>query len=231
MKKLILNSVFAGCVWLLCSINHFAVAGLIDTNSTLLNQVNATQLEQWLGQGDLDWQSIWYGETGATAASWHAAVDDIGPTVSIYDVTYEGHNYLIGGYTSLNWGEGSYKRGRGESFIFNFDNMKKWNISAGEVEIVSLAKYFATFGVGIDLWGGKTILDVGSSFKGYYQYASDADVLLGEPGRGGYFNINALETFTFSPATQVPEPPTVVVFFLGVIGLASIRFIKTSLDK
>ena len=227
MKKLLLHSIFVSFIWLVNAISNLANAGLIDTNSTLLNDANATQLEQWLGQGDLDWQSVWYGTSNARSHAWHRAVDDVGPTVSIYNITYGGNSYLVGGYTNLSWrktGDG-LKKGIGESFIFNFAKAKRWGVSAGNVEIVTDPYHFATFGAGHDLIGGFTGIGIskGSNKIGSYNYSDRWDSIVGFSSSRNYFKVNSLETFTFSPATQVPEPPTLAVIALGIFGIVSRR--------
>ena len=67
MKFKILKASLLGS---LLSVSAFyANAGLIDSSSVLLDDAGATQLENWYGQGDLDWDSIWYGSTEASPAS------------------------------------------------------------------------------------------------------------------------------------------------------------------
>jgi len=228
MKKILLHSIFITLLCLLSTQNNLANAGLIDTNSTLLNEANANQLEQWLGQGDLDWQSIWYGAGNARSHAWHAAVDTAGPTVSIYSITHDGIDYLVGGYTNLSWNKksGKNKKGTGESFIFNLSEAKTWDVNAGEVEIVADPYAFATFGTGHDLMGGFTGIGIskGKAEQGSYNYSGFFDAAAGHGGRYNYFFINSLETFTFSAAVQVSEPATWAIFSLSMLGLAIRRY-------
>jgi hypothetical protein len=241
LKKLKLT--LAGLIISVCSL--YSNAGIIDASSVLLDDAGATQLENWLGQGDQDWDSVWYGTTGATSVSWHGAVDGIANTVSIYDITYAGQNYKIGGYNANAWSSsGDYTHdydGIWENFIFNLttgvtaqatDPYSNWNI--GEYATFNHNAYFATFGGGHDLWGGNHKIGQASGGAHY------VGTYVGESGTGpvgnivdastsyATFQVNALETFTFSSATDVPEPSTLAIFALGIIGLASRRFKKQS---
>ena len=234
MKSRFLKAVFAGLALSVSSLS--ANAGVIDASSVLLDDANATQLESWLGQGDLDWDSIWYGTSGATATSWHASVDQAGPTVSIYDINFNGQNFLIGGYTDLSWGNNAgYLTGSGNSFLFNLNIPQKIDNDMGTAEIGAFTNYFATFG-GIngflDIYGGQDAIGVvlGSTVQCHYAFDScyaGINRLLGEYSGINNFSVNALETFTFSAATSVPEPSTLVIFALGMIGLASRRVLTT----
>lgn len=205
-----------------CMINS-ANAGTIT--GTLLNQAGAANLEGWLGQGDLDWNSIWYGETGATATSWHNAVDGVVGTVSIYSVTHGGQDYLIGGYNSRSWGGSGYvHQPELESFIFNLTNPNKLQLlGAGENffgrdgshAIYNRSDYFATFGGGHDLYGGRNNIGSGGGHAHYLgSYAGDSSVygnVLTNNETLQSFRVNALETYTFS-VSQVPEPGTLAIF-------------------
>ncbi|MDZ7902409.1 MAG: hypothetical protein U5L01_07660 [Rheinheimera sp.] len=96
MKNKFLKAALAAVI--LATTSTSANAGLIDPSSVLLNDAGATMLENWYGQGDLDWNSIWYGTSGATSQSWHNAVNGIANTFSIFKITYNNSTYLIGGF-------------------------------------------------------------------------------------------------------------------------------------
>jgi hypothetical protein len=243
LKKLKLT--LAGLIISVCSLN--SNAGIIDASSVLLDDAGATQLENWLGQGDQDWDSVWYGTAGATGATsvlWHGAVDGIANTVSIYDITYAGQNYKIGGYNANAWSSTSEWAhdydGTWENFIFNLttnvkaqttDPLSGWVI--GQYATVNDTTHFATFGGGYDLHGGRSTLGAGmpmASHGGTYVGEKDGTIgnIVDGSSTSASLQINALETFTFRPATEVPAPSTLAIFALGMIGLASRRFKKQS---
>jgi len=233
MKFKKLKLTLAGLIISVCSLN--SNAGLIDANSVLLDDAGATQLETWLGQGDLDWDSIWYGATGATADSWHTAVNSAGPTVSIYKMTNGLSNFIVGGYTDLAWSGSApgYKSGNGNSFIFNITAGNKYGFAGihSQLEILSGGDYFATFGSGFDLYGGNEKIGSSSGHSFDYSYtsgAANAGQLNGEVQVDQRWTVLALETFTMKQAASVPEPSTLAIFTLGMIGLASRRFKKQS---
>ncbi|SIS42539.1 PEP_CTERM-anchored TLD domain-containing protein [Neptunomonas antarctica] len=203
-------------------------AGIIDPTSHNLSNSSATWLEGRLGQGDLDWDSIWYGTTGASSTSWHAAVDGVGPTVSIYDVNYAGQNYLIGGYTDLDWTSGGYKHdstdGFFDSFIFNLNTQTTHksmpgNWGTGVYAIYAVSTHFATFGGGHDIFGGSYTLggNAYSNWQGTYNLGLGN--IIDNANNVASFTVNSLETFAFAPAASVPTPGTIALFSLGLMGL------------
>lgn len=224
----------------LLALSHTASAGIIDADSVLLDDAGATQLESWLGLGDLDWDSIWYGEIGnnaSTSQSWHEAVDGVGPTVSIYSVTnYLNEQVLIGGYTEQDW-SGSGYRYDSNAFLFNLSTgeMQTHRYSDGSNAIYTNSGYFATFGGGHDL----TAHSAGNVF---YTFSYTYDITQGRidvfgdsgsayGGVGSFMDntVHSLQTFTFStagpsvPSTDVPEPSSLAIFAAGLLGLLRIR--------
>ncbi|MBA6293637.1 PEP_CTERM-anchored TLD domain-containing protein [Colwellia sp. MB3u-70] len=215
-----------------------AHSGIIDASSVLLDDAGATQLESWLGQGDLDWDSIWYGTTGATPQQWHDGVDGVLDTVSIMKVIdTTGVVSLLGGYTDIAWdADGTYSK-TDNAFIFNLTNNSRQLVNTlnANVAIVTLDSYFPTFGGGHNLTGGYAhaigVNGAGTHSAGYANNASayyNGNVnILGGAGLS-QFKLLELETVTFAQATDVPEPSTLAIFALGMIGLASRRFKKQS---
>lgn len=217
-----------------------ANAGLIDPSSQLLDDAGATQLENWYGQGDLDWNSIWYGSSGATAASWHAAVDGLTETFSIYNVTYNNSEYLIGGYNSGDWAGTGWQHGLNENFIFNLTSNIVHDTS--NATWTGPATYSTQNGSGLFAWfGGSQDLDGGNSsilgnsngasntygaYNGNYYGTKKGNIINEDTSNSASFTVNSLETFTVAGATSVPEPSTLAIFALSIMGLASRRFKK-----
>ncbi len=233
MKTKFLKTALAALI--LSATSTSANAGVIDASSVLLNDARATMLENWYGQGDLDWNSIWYGTSGATAQSWHNAVDGITNTFSIYNITYNNSTYLIGGFNSGSWSTiGSYVHGLKDNFIFNLTSNFYHDTSNAlwpynQYSTYNSSSYFPTFGGGHDLWGGSTYLNSGySHYIGSYNggYNSSKGNIVNQSNQFVSFQINALETFTVTKAATVSTPSTLAIFALGLFGLLSRRFLK-----
>jgi hypothetical protein len=215
-----------------------AHSGIIDASSVLLDDAGATQLESWLGQGDLDWDSIWYGTTGATPQEWHDGVDGVRDTVSIMKVVdTTGVVSLLGGYTESAWDSAGSWGYSLNAFIFNLTTNARQQVVASfaNLAILTLDNYFPTFGGGFNLSAGHD-LEIGAfcyspgcngSTNHSEAYYEGNESILGGSGFT-QFRILELETLTFAPANDVPEPSTLAIFALGMIGLASRRFKKQS---
>ena len=155
MKIKFLKVVIAACGLLFNTVVSANVIG----GGAYLDQNGAVQLQAWLGVGNQDFTSIWSGEDGATAASWHTAVDNAGPTVSIYEMTIQdGSTAYIGGYTGSSWAGSGYKDDA-SAFIFNLTSGEVQRVVsgdgyAGHKSIATSSSLFATFGSAFDLSGG-----------------------------------------------------------------------------
>jgi len=227
MTSYLTNKITMGLasVILLSGISLSASAATVVSGK--LSQADANQLESWLGQGPIDLTNIWSGTTGALASDWHNAVDGAGPTLSIYDVTHEGNDYLVGGYTITDWADTSGFNPDSEAFIFNLTTgIKEIPEQHDHVQyaVVSHLMYFASFGAGHAFHGGYGIVgnggyaDPSSSFGSY----SDGNIINGTISRV-HFQINGLETYTVLSA--VPEPRVVAMMGLGLglVGFMSLR--------
>jgi len=202
------------------------------TGGELLNQTGANRLEAWLGQGNLDFINISNLNVGDTAAQWHSDVRGYENVVSIYDVTYNGINYLIGGYSSIGH-DGDSWRSAPNNFLFN---LTLNNIGyadpypqQGRFAQYDSWYYFATFGAGHDLFGGHSILGNGGlAWNGFHNGSISTSYDLGSTGlfnqQGGtiVFTVNGLESFTFEPSalSPVPLPSAAWLFGSALIGFA-----------
>jgi hypothetical protein len=212
-----------------------ANAGVI-TGGTYLGAGGASQMQQWLGTGDLDFTNIWSGSADPATASadWHAAVDGAGPTVSIYEATiHDGTTAYIGGYTANSWGVHQYANDP-TAFIFNLTTLEKQIQidNSSPCSRYTLVNRLASFGCGHDL---------GDSMGGYtYSYSYDISQgqisIAGDSGQGNgdtgthytHVTLTGLQTYTFdvadAPATgAVPEPSVIALFAAGLFGLGFAR--------
>ena len=228
------------------SVFQIAKAGVIDSESVLLDEAGATLLEGWLGNGDLDWDSIWYGSQGATSLDWHASVDGLSNTISIYNISYEGNTYVVGGYNAKPWDSASnivYDEAD-DNFVFNLTTGKYFKTDSPQagckgIQTVNRFDHFATFGCGFDLHGGTFVLsDPSDVNEGFYssagggKYLEGGNILTDVPETiSTRARVLALETFTFDTAqfvapTSASAPSTIALFALGFLGIAACRFKK-----
>ena len=224
-----------------------ALAGTV-TGGSLLDSAGADQLETWLGVGDQDFTNVWSGDAGVgTASSWHAAVDGVGATFSIYNVTLgDGSTALIGGYTALDWSDSGYVFDA-TAFIFNLTSGEAQFTQHYNNSIYRDSNYFATFGNGHDIFGGYGTLATcngsnhhpicdGYTYSYNYDQSQGQISIAGDTGSGNgssgdpYYHIvvNSLETYTFAPAmANVPLPAGGLLLITALGGLAFARRRKT----
>jgi len=191
--------------------------GTIDPNSQLLDEAEATLLEGWLGQGDLDWTSHWYGGVGAPATGWHAAADTLTHTVSIYKATNAlGQEVLVGGYAVSDWsGNGVYKSDS-TAFIFNLTQPEfqaSINASKSILPISPLLEEGMIYMGVILLFEIPEILVLMVTLEVKHTICPKVLLDVGNGNNIDYnnnpsFRITALETFTFVTAAPEPEPST-----------------------
>lgn len=167
----------------LCLSLSTAHAGVILNGSSMLdeNDGSLTQLENWLGQGELTLTNIFTkNQTDGIAGNdnsydWHRAVDGKGATFTLWEVTTSNgqggyDNFILGGYNADSWHsrghyQYDYANDARENFIFNLTTGVKLDqcqstdrdcgYNYGDYGIYATynrANYGATFGGGHDLY-------------------------------------------------------------------------------
>ena len=172
-----------------------------------------------------------------TAVDWHAAVDGINNTISIYDVylieDYQDRapQHLLGGYRKSAWasGPGMYTEDL-DAFIFNLttnimQDQANNHWGSDYYSVIDKGDLFPTFGGGHDLYGGVNYLGSGSLTGGLSYGATSEGVrgpndLIGGTNKK-LFVINGLETYTLTKqsVSPVPAPAAIWLFGIGMIGL------------
>lgn len=212
-----------------------ATAGVIN-GGDLLDQNGANLLEGYLGLGDQDFTNIADLTVGDSSSYWHSQVDSYTDVISIYDVTYKGQKYLVGGYSSIGHAVNYYNYDS-NAFIFNLSlDIVAYEdpVKSEQHAVYNNNSYFATFGGGHDLYGGNTILgssdgynwDHASTGSYGFSYIQAAGGIFGAAGTinsSNRFSVNGLESYVFSDAVDVPEPSVLALFCAGLAGLGFAR--------
>lgn len=92
---------------------------------SLLPILTETQIESWIGTGDLEFTKIFTKGVADTTLTWHDAVDGRGPTITLLEVVLaSGELYTIGGYNPQSWSSAEGEHYADEdadrlAFVFN----------------------------------------------------------------------------------------------------------------
>ena len=203
----------------------------------MLTAAYETQLETWLGQGDMEFTNIYTKRLGDTSIDFHNSVDGRGATFILAQVLSDFQQIpapeVLGGYNPTSWSS------TGEYVITEFDPQRTaflFNLSDGVVQRQLLgdglfgpgqyqtfndAAYGPTFGGGHDLHVD-SFLNGGHIYP--YSYESYDTNVMASPGASYPVQFGAIEAYTFvrAPApAAVPEPSSLALwgsFFAAAAG-------------
>jgi hypothetical protein len=208
-----------------------AYADTTATGTSLLDQDRRRQLERWLGAGEFTFTNAFTLQPGLTSPDFHAAVDGLGPTFTLMQVTNAaGDSYVVGGYNPQSWSstdgwhvtEFDWQR---TAFLFNMTAPAVYRQvptsyilpSQGSRQTFNEPDHGPTFGAGPDLFVSAG-LDTAISWQVTYGNPLDQGKSIIDGSLGGqYVHIDALELYTLGP---IPEPAEAAMFAagLGLIG-------------
>lgn len=161
-------------------ISPAAQASSIIGGSTLLNSASLSQLEGYLGEGQLDVTNIFTKQAGSTASDFHAAADGQGRTFSLLHVSgteqasdgsITQFSKVIGGYNPQSWASISGYNlvsdpTQRTAFLFNLSDSTLFkentildpnSFDAGAFQTYNVASNGPIFGGGFDLYTDSTL--------------------------------------------------------------------------
>jgi hypothetical protein len=217
-----------------------AVLLALPARANLLTPANESQLEAWLGQGNLDFTNIFtkvQGDSQDNSMYFHSAADNKGATFVLLSVFGTWHDesptnlppQVIGGYNPQSWD--ASKNGFTETpnladrtaFIFNLTNS---TIQRQKLDVNGMWQTFNEAGRGPTFGSGWDITVEGALFYGSasnYSYggSNGSPITFGGEDDLTYydgFRIDRLEVYTFA---RVPDATnTLGLLALALAGLA-----------
>ncbi|MFT6144590.1 MAG: UDP-3-O-[3-hydroxymyristoyl] glucosamine N-acyltransferase [Myxococcota bacterium] len=165
---------------------------------SLVSQAEQSQLNQWVGDTDANWE-LCYKRTvdGASAAAFHSGCDSYAGTIT---VALSGGK-KFGGYTPLSWVGGNYYKTEPgqQSFLFSLTNNHRHSLTSTNHHIYVRTAYGPTFG------GGHDLRLFGDGFSGYcnigHTYACRVSSYTSSTcrvdfcGTNGSFTVNEVEVY------------------------------------
>ncbi|MGK5059219.1 PEP_CTERM-anchored TLD domain-containing protein [Janthinobacterium sp. LB2P49] len=209
-----------------------------DSGTSLLSPAYQTQLENWLGEGQLSLNNIYTKAAGDTSLDFHKASDGQGRTFSVMEASNSsGQTWLVGGYNPQSWSstDGVHVTMDDSSrtaFLFNLTSgimlpqLKQYfnGDGIGKDQTYNSADFGPTFGYGHDLYVPRDLTNGGSSLLYTYNYlgqpSTGVSLLDGSIWKGYDVTYGALQVFSIS---AVPEPATYGMLLLGLVSLAGLR--------
>jgi len=199
-----------------------------------------SQLETWLGQGNLNFTQIFEKGTGDNYTNFHAAVDGQGATLTLMSVSGAGFSgQIIGGYNPQSWNSSdSYNFTPSDAartaFIYNLTSstIQRQNLNgqgyggSGQYQAHNYQYHGPSFGGGADLFV-QSSLNSGYAFNYSYGGTSfDGDIVDGTlNGEYTAFSVTALEIYTFTQGSNsIPDgTSTNVLIVFSLVGLVALR--------
>ena len=188
-------------------ISPAAQASSIIGGSTLLDAASLTQLEGYLGEGQLDITNIFTKQAGSTSVDFHAAADGQGRTFSVLratgteqapDGSTTRFSEVIGGYNPQSWNSSTaynnvFDTTQRSAFLFNLTNNTLFRENTaldpnygdtGSIQTYNYSGLGPTFGYG-DLITDSTLINGGTntfSYSNNLPFTGDTSLLLGLAG-------------------------------------------------
>jgi hypothetical protein len=229
-----------------------------SAQGSMLTSGYETQLEAWLGQGDLAFTSLFTRTPGdgQTAAHFHAAVDGRGATFTLIEVlSNDGVTFstpqIVGGYNPQSWhSNGGYNltptNAERTAFLFNLSTGIKQTQRLvgdhyGQFQTLNQANVGPTFGGGNDLYVANTL---STGYMMQYSYGSPGlslittfrgPTLLGnqfshaEADFVSHFTIGRIEVYTIAPAALTAPVPEPAS--LALAGCAALGLVVNGLRR